>query len=117
LYGPAGGEGRGGTVALNFHDASGAFIDHQAIEATAGARTISIRSGCFCNPGAGELAMGISGEEMRSCFARASDRLTYDDFRRCIDGKSSGAVRVSLGLATTFADVQAFLAFAREFLT
>jgi selenocysteine lyase/cysteine desulfurase len=117
VYGPAGSEGRGGTVTMNFHDASGAFIDHQTIEARAGTRRISIRSGCFCNPGAGELAMGISGEEMRSCFSRASDRLTYDDFRRCIDGKSTGAVRVSLGLASTFSDVQAFLSFAREFLT
>ena len=61
--------GRGGTVTVNFRDASGGFIDHQRIEAAASERRISIRSGCFCNPGAGELAMGISPEEMTSCFA------------------------------------------------
>jgi molybdenum cofactor sulfurtransferase len=38
--------------------------------------------------------------------------MSYDDFRRCVDGKSSGAVRVSLGLASNFADVAAFLEFA-----
>ena len=38
--------------------------------------------------------------------------MTYDDFRLCIDGKSTGAVRVSLGLASNFADVETFLAFA-----
>jgi len=39
-----------------------------------------------------------------------------EDFRRCIDGKSSGAVRVSLGIASTFADVYRFVAFARAFV-
>ncbi len=116
IYGPPTMVARGGTVTFNFHDGSGRFIDHQVIEARAGERNISIRAGCFCNPGAGELAMGISADEMRSCFVRLSDRLTYDEFRRCIDGKSTGAVRVSLGIASNFADVQAFLAFARTFL-
>ena len=50
--------------------------------------------------------MGISPDEMRSCFIRLSDRITYDEFRRCIDGKSTGAVRVSLGLASTLADAE-----------
>lgn len=116
LYGPASTEARGGTVTFNFHDAEGKFIDHQLIEERAGHAKISIRAGCFCNPGAGELAMGISADEMKSCFVRLSDRLTYDEFRRCIDGKSTGAVRVSLGVASTFADAQTFIEFARTFL-
>ena len=60
--------------------------------------------------------MGISADEMRSCFVRHADRITYDEFRRCIDGKSTGAVRISLGVASTFADVSAFVGFARSFL-
>ena len=116
LYGPASTEARGGTVTLNLRDGRGEFIDHQAIEDRAGERRISIRAGCFCNPGAGEMAMGISADEMRSCFVRKSDRLTYDEFRRCIDGKSTGAVRVSLGVASTFGDVSALLDYARSFL-
>ncbi len=116
IYGPSDNEARGGTVTLNFRDEHGGFIDHQVIEDRAGARRISIRSGCFCNPGAGELAMGISPDEMKSCFVRYSDRITYDDFRRCIDGKSTGAVRVSLGLASTVSDVGAFVEFARTLL-
>ncbi|MFB3853888.1 MAG: aminotransferase class V-fold PLP-dependent enzyme [Vicinamibacterales bacterium] len=116
IYGPASCEARGGTVTINLRDAGGNFIDHQVIEERAAARRISIRSGCFCNPGAGELAMGISAEEMRACFTRFADRITYNDFRRCIDGKSTGAVRVSLGVASTFADVAAFADFARAFL-
>ncbi len=118
IYGPIGPEDdRGGTVALNFHDADGLFVDHQVIERRAAERRISIRGGCFCNPGAGEIALGLTSGEMSACFARSSSRMSYDEFRRCIDGKSSGAVRVSVGLASTFADVQAFLDFSHTFLT
>jgi hypothetical protein len=42
--------------------------------------------------------------------------LTIEDFRLCIDGKSTGAVRVSLGLASNVADVEAFIDFAATFL-
>jgi molybdenum cofactor sulfurtransferase len=116
LYGPASAEARGGTVTINLRDGEGGFIDHAVIEKRAGARRISIRAGCFCNPGAGELAMGISADEMRACFTRLCDRITYDEFRRCIDGKSTGAVRISLGVASTFDDVSAFVDFAGSFL-
>ena len=40
----------------------------------------------------------------------------YADFRRCIDDKSTGAVRVSVGLVSTFADAHALIAFARQFI-
>ncbi len=116
LYGPASTESRGGTMTMNFFDSSGQFIDHQVIEQRAAASGISLRSGCFCNPGAGELALGLSAGELTTCFARSTDRMTFDDFRRCIDGRSSGAVRVSVGIASNFADVHAFTRFAREFL-
>ncbi len=117
LYGPAGTEARGGTITVNFRDEAGRFIDHKTIEGRASERGISIRSGCFCNPGAGEMAMGIQADAMRGCFVRLADRITYDDFMRCIDGKSTGAVRMSLGLASTFGDARAFVDFAREFLS
>lgn len=42
--------------------------------------------------------------------------MTYNEFRRCIDDKSSGAVRISLGLASNYANVGAFIDFARTFV-
>jgi selenocysteine lyase/cysteine desulfurase len=101
---------------MNFFNASGHFVDHQFIERRASERGISLRSGCFCNPGAGELALGLSRNELDACFTRAQDRMTYEEFKRCVDDKSSGAVRVSLGIASNFADVYAFVRFAEEFL-
>ena len=114
LYGPRTTERRGGTVTFNVFDPEGRFVDHALIERRAAARGISLRTGCFCNPGAGEMALGIGAGEIATCFRRSNGHLTYDDFRRCIDGKSTGAVRVSLGWASSFADVETFLAFARE---
>lgn len=115
IYGPVDNAMRGGTVTLNFYDRDGHFIDHRLVERRANAAHISLRTGCFCNPGDGELALGISADELTSCFVR-HDRLTLDEFRRCIDDKSTGAVRISVGLATTFADVYTCVAFARTFL-
>lgn len=118
IYGPANTDRRGGSVAMNFYDSNGNAIDHLYIERASAAQNISLRTGCFCNPGAGEIALGISRMELDVCFTRPGhqDRLSLDDFRLCIDGKNSGAVRVSVGLVTNFDDVQAFLAFARGLL-
>jgi selenocysteine lyase/cysteine desulfurase len=116
VYGPVTGEMRGGIVTLNFYDRNGDFVDHQLVERRANQARISLRTGCFCNPGDGELALGISADELTSCFVHYEDRLTVDEFRRCMDAKSTGAVRISLGLVSTFADVYACIAFARTFL-
>ena len=118
IYGPLTTVKRGGAVTANFFDKDGRAIDHRFIEAEANKHNISLRTGCFCNPGAGEVALGISKPELAACFSQPGhdQRLSLDDFRLCIDGHSSGAVRVSLGLVSNFEDVQAFLKFAEGLL-
>jgi selenocysteine lyase/cysteine desulfurase len=101
---------------MNFYDADGHFVDHELVERRAGEHRISLRTGCFCNPGDGELALEISADELTACFVRSKERLSRDDFRRCIDAKSTGAVRVSMGLVSNFSDAFRFLDFARSFL-
>lgn len=119
VYGPTTMHGRGGAVTVNFYDKDENALDHRSIEEQANEANISLRTGCFCNPGAGEVALGISRVELDVCFTSPSheDRLSVDDFRLCIDGKSSGAVRISVGMVTNFKDVQGFLAFARGLLS
>ncbi|MEO8500231.1 MAG: aminotransferase class V-fold PLP-dependent enzyme [Vicinamibacteria bacterium] len=114
LYGPGHTDRRGGTLAFNFYDADERIIDHREVERRAGLSRISLRSGCFCNPGAGELALGLSRGELEKCFA-AHSRMTREDLRLCIDPKATGAVRVSFGLASNFADAHAFVEFAATF--
>ena len=118
VYGPTDTHSRGGAVTVNFYNRDGQIIDHRDIESAANQVNISLRTGCFCNPGAGEIALGISRVELDVCFTGPGHekRLSIDDFRLCIDGKASGAVRVSVGPFTNFNDVQAFLSFARGLL-
>jgi selenocysteine lyase/cysteine desulfurase len=118
LYGPPNIEQRGGAVTVNFYTRDGHPLDHREIEQRANAVNISLRTGCFCNPGGFEIALGISGTELSSCFRQPqhATRLTKEDFRVCIDDKSSGAVRISLGLASNLADVESFLEFAHNLL-
>lgn len=116
IYGPTCMDARGGTITFNFYDSNGRVIDHRLVEAEASRANISLRTGCFCNPGAGEMALGISKGEIITCFTQHNNELTLDDFRMCIDGKSTGAVRISLGLVSNFTDAFRFVEFARGFL-
>jgi molybdenum cofactor sulfurtransferase len=114
IYGPPTTQARGGTIALNFFDRNGRFIDHRMVESEASRMNISLRTGCFCNPGGGEVALGISKEDLSACFSRTPEHLTLDDFRRCIDDGNTGAVRVSLGVASNFADAFEFVRFTQR---
>jgi hypothetical protein len=72
-----------------------------------------VRTGCFCNPGAGETAFSISGETLIG--AEFADGMILDDYISAVGMPTGGAVRASLGLATNFADVYRFMSFATEF--
>jgi len=108
IYGPLDMEGRGASIAFNLLDPQGRLIDHQRVDERATAQQISLRTGCFCNPGAGEAALGISAEELSSCFSN-HDRMNLQHFRACISDKGSGAVRVSFGVASTLGDANVLL--------
>jgi selenocysteine lyase/cysteine desulfurase len=41
--------------------------------------------------------------------------MSLDEFRQCIDGKNTGAVRISLGLVSNFEDASRFLRFISLF--
>jgi molybdenum cofactor sulfurtransferase len=117
LYGPETSDARGGTVTMNFYDPNGLLLDYRRIEELAGLEGLSLRTGCFCNPGAGETAEGLTDEDMGAAFANEPD-LTLPRFLQFMqrhNGKSTGAIRVSLGLASNLADVERFLAFATGF--
>ena len=117
LYGPSTPEQRGGTITMNFYDPAGKLVDFRRIEELAGQEGISLRTGCFCNPGAGETAANLTEDDMRAGLAEGAE-LTLPRFLQVMQqrgDKSLGAIRVSLGLASNFADVDRFLQFAAGF--
>ena len=99
---------------MNFYDANGNLLDYRRVEELAALQKISLRTGCFCNPGAGETAEDLTEEDMIAA-AEQGENMTLPRFFQFIThrgGKGAGAIRVSLGLASNFADVSKFLQFA-----
>jgi molybdenum cofactor sulfurtransferase len=115
LYGPANTHMRGGTVQVNFFDPSGRMIDCHTVEQLANKQRISLRAGCHCNPGAREVALGLTRADLASCFSQKV-HLSFEQFLQVIDGKTTGALRASIGLASTFADVYTYVQFAKTFV-
>jgi selenocysteine lyase/cysteine desulfurase len=115
LYGPATTDRRGGIVQVNFLDPDGCMHDCYTLEQQANSKRISLRAGCHCNPGVREVALGFTREDLAPCF-RKQDQVSFEQFLQSIDGKTMGALRASVGLASTFADVYAYVQFARSFV-
>jgi selenocysteine lyase/cysteine desulfurase len=117
IYGPTDTQMRGGTVTLNFYGPDERLLDYRRIEELANDKGISLRTGCFCNPGAGEIAEGLTAEDMLLGLNHGAD-MSLPRFVQVIQhrgNKSAGAIRISVGLATNFADVYRFMYFAAGF--
>ena len=106
LYG-ANGADRGATFAFNVLDAAGTVVPYWHVEERARERGVSLRGGCFCNPGAAEQALGIDAGALADCLRLVRDRgLTFSHawLAECL-GTPVGALRMSLGYGSNAADV------------
>ena len=105
------------TVTLNLYDPQGHLVDYRRVEELAGQEGISLRTGCFCNPGSGEIAEGLTEADMRAGLALGPE-ISLPRFVRLMrerGHKSAGAIRASLGIASNFADVWRFVQFVAAF--
>lgn len=118
VHGPTDSTERGGTVAFLLHDRDGRPIDHRRVEEMAGKLNISLRTGCFCNPGAAEIAHQLTALHMAAWFGRP-EPVSFLELRDRVlaeHGILVGAVRISVGVATSFADVFRFMGFIECFV-
>lgn len=118
VFGPTTTEARGGTVSFVLHDPDGRPIDDRRVEELANGVNISLRTGCFCNPGAGEVAHGLTADDMRGFFGR-DDAVSFMDLRREMLDRYDvlvAAIRVSVGVASNFTDVYRLICFLQSFL-
>ena len=111
IHGPRTTHRRGATIALNFLRPDGRLVDVQIVDSRAAEHGVSLRTGCFCNPGSAELVYEIPPEAL----LRRTGSPSSSDHLRALGIESGGAVRVSLGVATTFRDVYRFMRFASTF--
>jgi selenocysteine lyase/cysteine desulfurase len=86
-------------------------VPYWDVEERARRENISLRGGCFCNPGASELAFGLRG--VGRCLDALGDDFTVQRFADCA-GRPVGAVRVSFGIANNDADVARVIDFLRR---
>jgi selenocysteine lyase/cysteine desulfurase len=117
IFGPAGMAARGSTLAFTVCDTGGEDFDFRRVEAAAAERKISLRTGCFCNPGDGEVAHGVAPADMAHFFAGPAPDSFYQfyDSLHNATGKTPSTIRVSLGVASNFADVYQFMTFLATF--
>lgn len=117
IYGPTRTEARGGTITLNLYDPHGDLLDYRRVEELADEARISLRSGCFCNPGVGEISDGLTEDDIEAACALGTE-VNLTAFVRLLQErghKSAGAIRISLGLASNFEDAWRFLEFVAHF--
>jgi molybdenum cofactor sulfurtransferase len=117
LYGPANSDMRGGTVAFNLLDSEGRVIPYGIVEREASVINISLRGGCFCNPGAAEVAFGLPAADALRCFQSAPrGSFTLRGFAECLGFEVAvGALRASVGIATNDADLDRLMHFLEGF--
>ncbi len=114
----SGTEGRGGTITFSMHDRDGLPVDDLRVQELANEANISLRTGCFCNPGAAEAAHHLSRDDLRRWFGRR-DAVSYLEFRDQVRRRHDqfpSAIRISFGVASNFADAYRLVAFLQEFV-
>jgi len=117
VYGPKTTQGRGGTVSFNVLTPDGKEIEVGEIDARASRANISLRTGCFCNPGAAEAAFHSQAVDSYKCFHDIDPvAFTLQQYAACMNNSAIGAVRVSVGIATNQADIERFAEFMRGFV-
>ncbi len=113
IFGPQTNDKRGSTIIMNFFDANENKIDVTNIEEKANEQKISIRIGCFCNPGIDEITNCITSSELSMFYSSREDH-HYDKIHFL--GRMRGAIRISLGLMTNYQDCENYLLFCKAFL-
>jgi molybdenum cofactor sulfurtransferase len=118
IHGPTDTTARGGTVTFLMRDRDGRPIDDRRVEELANRVNISLRTGCFCNPGAGEVAHHLDAEAMRKWFT-SHQPMSFLELRERLFAEHNllvAAIRISVGVATNFVDAYRFMCFMQGFV-
>jgi selenocysteine lyase/cysteine desulfurase len=117
IYGPLDSVNRGATIAFNVISRTGNVVPFARVVERARNEGVSLRGGCFCNPGASEAAFDFPKDATRMCLQEAArSGFTIDKFSACVGPAIPvGAVRASMGIATNERDVDRALAIVASF--
>ena len=104
----------GPTVAFNLLRDDGSVVGYNEVSKLAALHQppIQFRTGCFCNPGACQEALGISDEEAKSNYEISGH--VCGDHVDLINGKPTGAIRISFGKDSIWEDLDVFVMFVER---
>ena len=118
VYGPAASVRRGATVVFNVLDDRGDAVPYALVEARAARARVSVRGGCFCNPGASEAAFSFVAERAARCQeSHGNRRFTVAQFAECMHGQAVGAIRASFGAPSNARDLARLVEVVESFST
>ncbi|MGB7843197.1 MAG: aminotransferase class V-fold PLP-dependent enzyme [Salinimicrobium sp.] len=112
IFGHPDRENTGGTMIMCFKNSDGSKMPFEKVEELANEKRISVRSGCFCNPGLDETNNCITTEEMTKYFTSRKSG-NYMDMISYLH-KMRGATRISVGIATNKKDLDTFISFVKS---
>lgn len=108
VLGPDTLDSSGSSIVMLFYNPGAKLIPFQTIELLAAKQNISLRAGCFCNPGIDETIHAIEKDVL-------SEQVNLVAQNNGIGLHAErGSVRVSVGLATNNADLLRFLSFVKS---
>jgi molybdenum cofactor sulfurtransferase len=112
IFGSLDMEKHGGSLVMTFFDSEGKKYAYEDIEQMTNQLKISIRSGCFCNPGVDEINSCITNDDFGNYFSsRKMD--DYDQMLRQLK-RMRGGTRLSVGVPTIASDIEQFIGFVKS---
>ncbi|CAL5402452.1 unnamed protein product [Camellia sinensis] len=99
---------QGPVVSFNLKRPDHSWFGYREVEKLASLSGIQLRAGCFCNPGACAKYLGLSHVDLLSNIE--AGHICWDD-HDIVNGKPTGAVRISFGYMSTFEDAKKFINF------
>lgn len=113
IFGPMDMSQKGGTIIFNVNDPEGHAFNFEEVESLANQALISLRTGCFCNPGIDEIFSCVTTDEMAKYFSSRKTGNMHDMFEFL--GKMRGAIRISVGIPTSIGDIERFIDFLEKY--
>ena len=112
IYGVDDINNHGSIIAFNLKDSHGEYIGFKGVERLCEQKNIKIRSGCTCNPGACNFYLNLTSEEVMENYKRGNK--CWDTKSTSLNGKPTGAIRISFGNSSTIEDVNLFVKFLHD---
>lgn len=104
----------GPTVTFNILRNDGSVVGYNEVAKLAALNKppIQFRTGCFCNPGACQDALNFSNDDVKKNFLKSGH--VCGDHIDVIEGKPTGAIRISFGKESIWEDLDHILVFIQK---